>query len=477
MPFANRGPYSGGPDSRRLLTETKHWPRSIWLAGVAALIAYGSLLPFQFHPQRANVSGLMAGLTFTDGGFGDELTNMAIYIPLGLLAIPCRTARRWWWPWRLPLVFLGALGLSTFLEFGQGWTVGRVGSWIDVRSNAIGAILGATLGLIWSRSDVWWNSLLRELWASRPLSISTAVLLCTLLGYHLLPFDVVRGTADLASSFHRAQWTIHLPRLETSFQPTLANIVHQVWTASWFILLGYLITIGGQKKNLSPVEMGLRILAYGLCFIVLLESLQLFSRVHVFDVASMALRILALFFGTWIAWSIYRRPRLAGPRLVALGGLSMAIMLVLGLAMIRMSGIPDLRAFPTITIVDWPLESLWRLSTLYAILEVMEAFSVYGPLTILLYVGLRRAPGFAGTGKIIWLVISMAGLIEWLRAAGGPHAFDLSEPLLAAAAAWSANRAIPWLSKGICLPSARRNTQMDDMPKVACGATAAPPCL
>ena len=62
-------------------------PRSLipWLtAAVIALIAYGSLYPFNFKPDAQ--SGLLAALgqlSWARAGRGDRISNVLLYLPLG----------------------------------------------------------------------------------------------------------------------------------------------------------------------------------------------------------------------------------------------------------------------------------------------------------------------------------------------------------------------------------------------------------
>ena len=412
-----------------------------WLVTVTAFVAYGSLLPFQprAHGITEDVSQLPLGLTFFHGGLADSLTNVALFAPIGWLCFAGRSPRRGLLFLQIPLVLVTAIALSMGLEWGQTWVSSRIGSWNDVRANSLGVCVGIALSVTLSRLFHSRYAMIRDTLIRRRLELGSALLAGSLVGYHLLPFDVVRHTEDLRQSFLRAQWTLLQPHLQTANAPPMAPLIHQMSSAAWFVLLGAMIALTERKRFRSHCASMLRITLQGASVAVLIELFQLFSRVHVFDMASMVLRVLAVYFGFWVIWIAQRWSSTAFQRMIPAAAACSAIALVGCLAASRLDAVPKAAAIFLVTVQDWPLESLWRLPTSHGVVEVAEALAMFGPLTMFLCLSLGKHPTRTRCSAAIILVILLSAIVEWLRAANhAAHAFDPTEPLLAALTAWTA---------------------------------------
>lgn len=132
---------------------TARTPRSSipWLtAAVIALIAYGSLYPFNFKPDAQ--SGLLAALSqlsWARAGRGDRISNVLLYLPLGFclyLWLNDRLSRG------ASVTFATLLGslLSLAIEVAQVYVSSRVPSLTDLALNAGGTLLGAVGGVGWA---------------------------------------------------------------------------------------------------------------------------------------------------------------------------------------------------------------------------------------------------------------------------------------------------------------------------------------
>src|SRR5436190_14816543 len=120
------------------------------VAGVLAIIIFGSLFPFDFYPNP-NPAGPLVALIATYNtrvGRGDLIANLLLYIPLGFFSVLALSSRP---RFRvvLPVVFAGLM-LSTAIELAQFYDRGRVSSLTDVYSNLAGTGLGAVAGVILS---------------------------------------------------------------------------------------------------------------------------------------------------------------------------------------------------------------------------------------------------------------------------------------------------------------------------------------
>jgi len=431
---------------------------AIWLLGAVFFLAYGSLLPFDFHPRESpDYLRAASGLVFSVGGTSDTLTNIALYVPVGFLGFAAGS-RKQWLLLHVAVVLVCVALFSLGLEWLQTWTAQRIGSWNDVRANTIGAALGLVLGIALSRILRHRGAGFQATIASHGLDIATALLVFSLLVFHLLPFDVVRRSEDLRQSFLRAEWSLVQPRLHVGGETPWAALVHQVTSAAWFVLLGALIAKSEQARFRSRMETALRLALHGVTVAILIELFQLFSRVHVFDLASMLVRILAVVIGFYLAWTARRWSHAGFLRCVPTAAICAVCCLVACLGASQIAAIPTADACTFVHVRDWPLESVWRLNTLSALLEVAEAVAYYGPLALGAYLAIHRFPQVVRRLTAVILVTVTAACLEWLRAANQAiPAFDLSEPVLAAMSAWSTLHLMQWVRQ---LPTRAEHRQV-----------------
>lgn len=152
------------------------------LAATAALIAYGSLYPFEFFACHDPLGGFLELLgTWRSGAsIGDILANIVLYLPLGFFAARCLTGGTA--VARIGAGFTAGAFWSFLMEFLQKYDVGRFAAMSDVYSNTFGALAGAVAGVLWAaeiRLPVW-NDLRR-----RPYVV---MMLSSWLGYRLVPY-------------------------------------------------------------------------------------------------------------------------------------------------------------------------------------------------------------------------------------------------------------------------------------------------
>jgi VanZ family protein len=148
-------------------------------AGVVAVILYGSLFPFHFHesphPFRTLMESVQEHATRID-----IVTNVLLYIPLGLFAAQC--IRRPSPVLRVGLITLFGAMLSCGIELAQSYDAGRITNLSDVYSNTAGTLLGALLGMQFPKLlDVPFLGRIER----RPFVI---LLLVSWLGYWLFPY-------------------------------------------------------------------------------------------------------------------------------------------------------------------------------------------------------------------------------------------------------------------------------------------------
>lgn len=127
-------------------------PRSSipWLtAAVVALIAYGSLYPFNFKPDaQSDLLAALHQLSWARAGRGDRISNVLLYLPLGFCLFLWLHERLRRGPSVAVATLLGSL-LSLGIEVAQVYVSSRVPSLTDLVLNAGGALLGAVGGMGW----------------------------------------------------------------------------------------------------------------------------------------------------------------------------------------------------------------------------------------------------------------------------------------------------------------------------------------
>jgi VanZ family protein len=160
---------------------------AVMTAGIVAVILYGSLFPFQFHenphPFRTLMESGQERLTRID-----IVTNVLLYIPLGLFAAQC--IRRPTPVLRVGLIALFGALLSCGIELAQSYDAGRITNLSDVYSNSTGTLLGAVLGMHFPKLlDVPFLGRIER----RPFVI---LLLLSWLGYWLFPYVPRLGPTD-----------------------------------------------------------------------------------------------------------------------------------------------------------------------------------------------------------------------------------------------------------------------------------------
>jgi VanZ family protein len=145
------------------------------LVGVVALIAYGSLYPFNFKPDsiRGGVFQALSQLSWARAGRGDRISNVLLYLPLGFCLVLLLNMRLRRVPSLCVATLLGAT-LSLAIEVAQVYVSVRVPSLTDLSLNAFGTAIGAIGGLAWRIGALWMRLPQR---VEKPARDSTATLL------------------------------------------------------------------------------------------------------------------------------------------------------------------------------------------------------------------------------------------------------------------------------------------------------------
>lgn len=128
-----------------------------WLLfGVVALIAYGSLYPFNFKPDaiKGGVFAALGELSWARAGRGDRISNVLLYLPLGFCLFLWLNFH---WRRVASLLIATAIGamFSLGIEVAQVYLSSRVPSLTDLSLNALGSAIGAVAGMAWRIGTLW----------------------------------------------------------------------------------------------------------------------------------------------------------------------------------------------------------------------------------------------------------------------------------------------------------------------------------
>jgi VanZ family protein len=175
------------------------------LLGVLALIAYGSLYPFNFMPDAVD-GGLwdaVQRLSWARAGRADRIYNVLLYLPAGFCLALWLNAYCRRWIAVLVATLLGTL-FSLGIEVAQVYLSPRVPSLIDLLLNSLGTLLGAGAGITWRALSGWMHLPLRP--EKPPRDPGAALLICLWLAWRFAPFipqfDLARLKAALAPLIH-----------------------------------------------------------------------------------------------------------------------------------------------------------------------------------------------------------------------------------------------------------------------------------
>jgi VanZ family protein len=204
------------------------------LLGVLALIAYGSLYPFNFKPDAVS-GGLLdalSRLSWARAGRGDRIANVLLYLPAGFclslwLNSYCRR--------RTAIIVATLLGtlVSLTIEVAQVYLSPRVPSLNDLTLNALGTLLGAIAGVTWRAMAGWMHLPLRP--EKPPRDPGAALLIGLWLAWRFAPFvphlDLGRLKAALIPLFH-PQLSISLTWLYLTYWLVISQACSSLVSAS-----------------------------------------------------------------------------------------------------------------------------------------------------------------------------------------------------------------------------------------------------
>lgn len=449
-----------------------------WPVAIIAAVLYGSCVPFDFRPEVFTARGGFGvpaiGLHASPADpFEDITTNLLVYMPIGLTLVLYGRFRRLGWLSCLVVAVLIGTGVSVLAETLQTSVASRVASWLDVLVNSVGTAVGAVLGATLYGPVVSAVRRLRTGFADRPFTTVASLLVFGLFFYRLAPFDFITDTDGLRDSFLRAVWTIPEKCTAPSGAPPYAALIDQLVLAAWFAGLGYVLALSGREAGRRCIPATASAIQQGCIIVVVTELMQLFTRSHVFDIATIVIGSLAVVFGAWFAIFVVdahtrsawkdrpdgrSEPRPSGSGLAAAVPTPVLLtLIVFQVGVLLASSIdPHVLSLGDIDLsqVEWtPFEVLWRRPTLDAAGDVLSTLIIYSVLATTLVVALHRARIARVRLITAVAVTTLALVVEGLHTATMTHAADITGPMLALSA--SAGPLGGWLGSAFSqLPSA-----------------------
>jgi len=364
------------------------------LLAVVALIAWGSLYPFNFKPDaiKGGVLEAVRELSWARAGRGDRIANVLLYLPLGFCLFLWLTGR----VRRAAAVVIATLVgsiLSLGVEVAQVYISSRVPSLADLTLNALGTLVGATAGVAWDRIGGLMH-LPKRVEKTHP-DPAAALLVMLWLAWRLAPF-----VPHLALSKLKAA-------LEPLFHPQIELSTTLVFLTYWLVIAQALSALVSRMRTLEVL--------------LLIIAAVLVGRLLVADQAFVPSELLALVLLLPIVVLMYRMT--PGPKQLLLLGAMLAVFAFERLAPFSFAG-------PPATFDFWPFLA-WFDAGFAAALNAVDWIDFFGK--IFLFAALLWCLRYAGTsfrlaaGILLALVLATEMLRLWLPQRHG----SITDPLIA----------------------------------------------
>ncbi len=367
----------------------------LWLLlAVVALIAYGSLYPFNLKPEATghSVVDALRQLSWARAGRGDRIANVLLYLPLGFcmfLWLDTRLRRTI----ALMLAVLTGAMLSLAIEVAQVYISARVPSLTDLTLNAVGTLVGATAGVAWDKIGGLMHLPTR---AEKPHRDPSAALLLGLwLLWRLAPFVPHFDLGKLKSA------------LAPLFQPQIDIGSTLIYLTYWLVVTQALSAFVSRMRTLEAL--------------LLMIAAVLVGRLVVANQSFVPSELLALIVLLPLVVLVYRLT--PGPKRLALLGATLMVFMVERLAPFQFESTSA--AFDFWPFLQWFEQGAWTT------LESYDWIGLFG--TIFLFAALLWVLRYAemsfqlAAGILLALVVATEALQLWLPQR---HA-SITEPLIA----------------------------------------------
>lgn len=372
-----------------------------WLLfAVATLIVYGSLYPFNFKPDAIDggVMNAFAQLSWQRAGRGDRIANVLLYLPFGFCLFLWLATRFGRVVSLLLATLIGGV-LSLTIEVVQVYVSIRVPSLTDLTLNTLGSLLGAAGGLAWRGLSALMHGPSR---AEKPARDPGAALVIALwLLWRFAPFVPQLDLAKLKTA------------LRPLFSPQFEPVAVFTYLTCWLVINQAIAALVSRPRRLEAL--------------LIVIAVVLVGRLIVANQTFVPSELLALLLVLPLVVLMHRMT--PAPRRAALVLAVIAVVLLDGLAPFQFAARhasfdfwPFMASFErglveSLSMLDW--ERLF--AQLFLTAAFMWVLREWGaPLNIALGV-----------------TIALAVAIEALRIFSPQHDASITDPLIAAAVAWT----------------------------------------
>lgn len=407
-----------------------------WAALFALLIAYGSLLPLDWRWPGADSFPDWGRLAVTPGSANDAVVNLFLYAALGAVALgACRGKLR---PTRFAALFCGAAVLSGFCEFTQFFIAGRVPSVLDFVFNVAGAALGLRAGVLLRRCAPSWTVRAIGAFVAGPCQFAAAAITFSLLLYGIAPCDFITNGGELHRAFNRTELALSL-----RFVALPGNALAE---AGWFIILGFMASLGALERSRPRSEALVSAVRHGLILIVVIELLHVFVRSQAFESSAIMLRLAAVSLGAWVG-SLWIDPAHLPRRLSQFSPYSLPGGICLGLAYLIAASLDDGRVNPAGRGVELlPFLDAWSQPAAHGLFSLLWTAGWYFALAVILNLIAMRGGSKPDRPVCVLIVSGLALTCELLTFLAGGTA-DATRLVLALVAAVAAGQMVKHLSE------------------------------
>ena len=220
------------------------------LLAVIALIAYGSLYPFNFKADAfdGGLWNALRELSWARAGRGDRISNVLLYLPLGFCLLLSLNTKLHQGLAFAVATLTGSL-LSLCIEVAQVYISARVPSLTDLMLNAFGTSLGALIGMGWDTIANWMHLPRR---AEKPARDPSAALLVMLwLAWRFAPFVPHFDLGKLKAA------------LQPLFRPHLDLSQVLIYLTYWLVISRAVASVVSRPRTLEALLLLIAVVLIG----------------------------------------------------------------------------------------------------------------------------------------------------------------------------------------------------------------------
>ena len=416
----------------------------VWPATVVLLVLAGSLSPFSFDLSAARANGRwgLLAIGWPRSPVADLVTNVVVYLPIGAAA--CLWLRRRVGLLQAVVLTLAVGGCASVLaETLQTLIPVRTASWIDVRANMAGTLLGAVLvpGLAAGAEAL--RAAARTCFAGKPLAAVAAFAAVALLVAGLWPFDFVESTAELHRSLAAGRWitpaTLPGDDVPAQYhQPMLPTTAF----AGLFAAYGFLVALAGREGGRSRPEATTTALVHAVILSLLIESVQVFVVSRSFDVLDALLNTfgagLGAYFAVWAVDAPTRSCWLARPSVLLTRWLLLpALLAQVAYRVLDAAGLgdPSRAAAGTATVLWVPFSACYGHTVSSVVAEAAWLCGTSALLALTVTVSIHRLGERARWLAGVVAAVGLAAICEVIQYFGPARLADTTDVILAAGGA------------------------------------------